>query len=261
LSAKASQPKHTGGQQTDIAAHESEAKVGVTNSLKKLEKGLINPIEHISDLTKVQYPGMIKEQKFPSFVGGEEQRSTSFNHGGDGTPDILPCSISSVTLETVENLIGHLTTQWSHGTINADGSCISFDEIHPVGSECYPGCVTVPSQIPDMWQFCRIVGKGNHNNTSYNILCNGIPPKFHDHLLTLAKFRRHNPNSPIRFTFIVPFDTKAPWWTSLPGNWVITPAPIVLTYDDNKTVDAAIYTTVELHNNNNNNYKGGLETL
>jgi hypothetical protein len=223
-SAKASQPKYTGGQQTDNAAHESEAKVGITNSLKKLDKGLINPIQQISDLTRVQYPGVIKEQNPPSFIGGEDQRSTSFNHGGDGTPIILPCRISSVTLETVENLVGHLTTQWSYGTTSQDGTPVSLDENYPVGSERYPGYVTVPSRIPDMWQFCRTVGKRSHNNTSYNILCCGTPPKFHDHLLKLAKFRRHNPNTPIRFTFIV---TNAPWWTSLPGNRVITPTPIV----------------------------------
>jgi hypothetical protein len=81
-------------------------------------------------------------------------------------PIILPCRISSVTLESVENLVGHITTHWSHCTTIQDGTPVSLDEIHPVGSERYPGYVTVPSRIPDMWQFFRTVGKRNHDNTS-----------------------------------------------------------------------------------------------
>jgi hypothetical protein len=67
-----------------------------------------------------------------------------------------------MTLESVENLIGNLPTQWSHGTTFAEGSRISGYEIPHVGAECYPRSVPVPSQIPDMWQFCRTIGKGNH---------------------------------------------------------------------------------------------------
>jgi hypothetical protein len=91
--------------------HETEAKVGVTDSLKKFGKGVIKRIQRISSKTKVQYPGVIKEQISPSFVGGEDQRSTSSNHGGNGMPYSLPCRISRMTLESVENLVGRLTTQ------------------------------------------------------------------------------------------------------------------------------------------------------
>jgi hypothetical protein len=68
-STKASRPD---GQQTESdGPHEPEAKVGVTNSLKKLGKGVINPIQHNYSLTKAQYPGVIKEHKSPSFVEGK----------------------------------------------------------------------------------------------------------------------------------------------------------------------------------------------
>jgi hypothetical protein len=101
---------------------------------------------------------------------------------------LQPCCISRMSLESVESLVGHLTTQWSHGTTFAEGSCIRGDVRPPVGAECYLRDVPVPHEISDMWQFCRTIGKGNHNNTSYNILCCGVPPKFHDHLQKLAMF-------------------------------------------------------------------------
>jgi hypothetical protein len=98
-----------------------------------------------------------------------------------------------------------------------------------------------------MWQFCRTIGKCNHNNTMYNILCCGTPPNFQKHLQKFRPFRRYNRHSSINFTFIVPFDTSAPLWHMLPSKAIITPAPIVFTYGDQSTISAALFSTVEQH--------------
>jgi hypothetical protein len=60
----------------------------------------------------------------------------------------------------------------------------------------------------------------------------------------LRAFRQNNPHSPINLTFIVPFDTNAPWWHMLSGEQIITPAPIVLIFSDQSTITAALFSTV-----------------
>ena len=75
----------------------------------------------------------------------------------------------------------------------------------------------------------------------------GKPPHFSSQLTRLNRYRRYNPQSPINFTFVVPIDPTAAWWHLLPGSQVPTTLPIVLTYNDQTTVPAALFTTVDLH--------------
>jgi hypothetical protein len=117
--------------------------------------------------------------------------------------------------------------------------------ISSVGAECNRNDVKLPHEIPDMWQFCRTIGKGNHDNTPYNVLCCGEPPNFQSQLQRLSRFRRHNPYRTIHFTFAVPFDPTVAWWHMLPGKQVITPTHIVLTYNDQTTILAALLATFQ----------------
>jgi hypothetical protein len=96
-----------------------------------------------------------------------------------------------------------------------------------------------------MWQFCTAIGKGNHDNTPYNVLCCGEPLNFPSQLHRLSRFRRHNPYSTINFSFGVKFDPTAAWWPLLPGSQVVTSTPIVFTYNYQTTVPAALFTTME----------------
>jgi hypothetical protein len=142
-------------------------------------------------------------------------------------------------------MVAHLTTSWSQCYTLAEGFCKSIDKKSSVGAECNRNDVNVPHEIPDMWQFCRTIGKGNHNNTPYNVLCCGTPPNFPRHLHKLSVFRLNNPYSAINFTFVVPLDPTAAWWHKLPRNQVITLTPIVLTYGDQSTIPAALFTTIQ----------------
>ncbi len=182
-----------------------------------------------------QHPGVNTEHT-PSFVGG-----------GDQTLPKQPLYyLSDSILDSVQHSVGNLTTYWSHNTI-ADGSCKSIGK-DPVSAKysSRSGDPNVLHEIPDLWQFCKTIGKGNHNNISYNVLCCGIPPNFSSQLTRLNRYRRYNPHSPMNFTFVVPIDPTATWWPLLPGRQVPTTIPIVLTYNDQTTVPAALFTTVDL---------------
>jgi hypothetical protein len=142
-----------------------------------------------------------------------------------------------------------LALPW-HGTSPlAEGSCHGIDgkkSLVGPSDVSFQNDVTVPHEIPDMWQFCTAIGNGNHDNTPYNVLFCGEPPNFLSQLQRLSRFRRHNPYSTINFTFIVPLDPTAARWPMLLGSQVPTTNTIVLTYNDHTTVPAALFSTMEL---------------
>jgi hypothetical protein len=168
----------------------------VTRHLQDLYTGVINPnfasLQTISSQLLGQHPGVNTEHS-PSFVGGGDQRSTR------SKPTF--CYLSNLILEAIQKSVGHLTTSWSHKNTLAEGSCNGIDgTIYSVGAECNrKHDVNVPHEIPDMWQFCRTIGKGNHDNTPYNVLCCGELPNFQSQLQRLSRFRRHNPYSSNKF--------------------------------------------------------------
>ncbi len=211
--------------------------MGVTRNFQGLGKGVINPsfapkansCEPLGHL-----PGVYTEHS-SSFVGEGDQRSTSSKR---------LCFLSNLTLKEIQKSVGHLTTSWSHDNTLAEGSCLGIDGKNSLvgpSDVSFQNDVIVPHEIPDMWQFSTAIGKGNHNNTPYNVLCCGEPPNFFSQLQRLSRFRRHNPYSAINFTFVVPLDPTAAWWPMLPGSQVPTTNTIVLTYNDHTTVPAALF--------------------
>jgi hypothetical protein len=161
--------------------------MGVTRHLPDLYTGVINPnfasLQTISSKLVGQHPGVYKEHS-PSFVGGGGQRSTR------SKPTL--CYLSNLTLKVVQKSVGHLKTSWSHENTLTEGSCQGIDGTNSsFGSERNRNDVNVTQVIPDMWQFCRTIGQGNHDNTPYNVLCCGKPPNFVSKLQRLSRLRRH----------------------------------------------------------------------
>jgi hypothetical protein len=136
--------------------------MGVTRNFQGLGKGVINssfapkansskPLGHL--------PGVYTEHS-SSFVREGDQWSTGSNRA--------LCYLFNLTLKEIQKSVGHLTTSWSHENTLAEGSCLGIDSknslVGPpdVSSQ---NDVIVPHDIPDMWQFCTAIGKGNHDNT------------------------------------------------------------------------------------------------
>jgi hypothetical protein len=164
--------------------------MGVTRNLQELGKGVINTsfaLKANSSKPLGHLPGVYTEHS-SSFVGEGDQGSTSSKR--------LLCYLSNLTLKEIQKSVGHLTTSWTHDNTLAEGSCHGIDGkkslVRP-SDVSFQNDVTVPHEISDMWQFCTAIGKGNHNNTPYNVLCCGEPLNFFSQLQRLSRFRRHNP--------------------------------------------------------------------
>ncbi len=131
---------------------------------RDLFRGVINP-HFASNMTTSfeflgQHPGVNTEHT-PFFVEGGDQR----------LPKQPLYYLSDSILESVQQSVGNLTTYWSHKNTFADGSCngIGQDPVRAIYSP-RSGDPIVLHEIPDLWQFCRTIGKGNHNNISNEAL-------------------------------------------------------------------------------------------
>jgi hypothetical protein len=159
--------------------------MGLTRHLQDLNKGVINPnfasLQTISSKLLGQHPGVYTKHS-SSFVGEGDLGWTR------SKPTL--CYLSNLSLKEVQKSVGHLTTSWSHEKTLTEGSCLGiYGTNYAVGSERNRNDVNVPHVIPDMWQFCTVIGKGNHENTPYNVLCCSEPPNFPSQLHRLSRFR------------------------------------------------------------------------
>ena len=123
---------------------------------RDLFRGVINP-HFASNMTTSfeflgQHPGVNTEHT-PFFVEGGDQRLSK---------QPLYYLTDSI-LESVQQSVGNLTTYWSHKNTFAEGSCNGVG-LHPLREKYIPNSgEPVLHESPDLWQFCKTIGKGNHN--------------------------------------------------------------------------------------------------